>query len=70
MLTLGAKGVLIGRAWVYALAARGGLGVAHVLELLAAEIRVAMALSGNTRIQDVNRDSLAMTIPTSRAEAQ
>ncbi len=59
MLALGAEGVLIGRAWVYALAARGETGVAHVLELLRAEMRIAMALTGCTRLQDISADVLA-----------
>jgi L-lactate dehydrogenase (cytochrome) len=50
MLALGADFVLIGRAWAYALAARGGAGVAHVLELIEAEMRVAMALTGCTSV--------------------
>jgi L-lactate dehydrogenase (cytochrome) len=56
MLALGADGVLIGRAWAYALAARGQAGVTHVLELLEAEMRVAMALSGVTCIADITSD--------------
>lgn len=56
MLSLGAKGVLIGRAWVYALAARGERGVSHVLELLTAEMKAAMALTGTTSIAAINRD--------------
>jgi L-lactate dehydrogenase (cytochrome) len=58
MLALGARGVLLGRAWVYALAGRGEAGVAHVLALLEAEMRVAMALTGCTRVRDVTRDML------------
>ena len=54
MLALGASGVLLGRAWVYALAARGQTGVAHVLDLIEAEMRVAMALTGVTRIADIS----------------
>jgi L-lactate dehydrogenase (cytochrome) len=54
MLALGAHGVLLGRAWVYALAAQGQTGVAHVLNLFAAEMRVAMALTGVTRIADID----------------
>ena len=54
MLSLGADFVLLGRAWAYALAGRGEAGVAHVLELIAAEMRVAMALTGCTRIADVD----------------
>jgi L-lactate dehydrogenase (cytochrome) len=48
MLALGADFVLLGRAWAYALAARGGAGVAHVLKLIDAEMRVALALTGCT----------------------
>ncbi len=50
MLALGADGVLLGRAWVYALAGRGQAGVEHLLQLIANEMRVAMALTGVTRI--------------------
>jgi L-lactate dehydrogenase (cytochrome) len=46
MLALGADFVLLGRAWAYALAGRGESGVAHVLRLIDAEMRVAMALTG------------------------
>jgi len=58
MLALGADFVLLGRAWAYALAAAGEAGVAHVLELIDAEMRVAMALTGCTRIGEVNREVL------------
>jgi|JI10StandDraft_1071094.scaffolds.fasta_scaffold38155_2 L-lactate dehydrogenase (cytochrome) len=59
MLALGASGVQIGRPWVYALAGRGQAGVAHILQLFEAEIRVAMALCGVTSIRAVTRDLLA-----------
>jgi len=59
MLALGANGVMIGRAFVYALAARGEQGVAHVLNLLAAEMRVAMALSGVTSVDEIGPEILA-----------
>jgi len=55
MLALGANFVLIGRAWMYAMAAQGGAGVAHVLKLIEAEMRVAMALTGCTSIADIDR---------------
>ena len=58
MLALGADFVLLGRAWAYALAGRGGAGVAHVLKLIDAEMRVAMALTGHTKIGDVGADTL------------
>ena len=53
MLALGAKGVLIGRAWAYALAADGGTGVANMLATMKAEMSVAMALTGCVRPGDV-----------------
>jgi L-lactate dehydrogenase (cytochrome) len=58
MLALGAKGVLIGRAWIYAMAARGEAGIAHVLQLFEAEMKVAMSLTGCTSVQEINRDML------------
>jgi L-lactate dehydrogenase (cytochrome) len=58
MLALGADFVLIGRAWAYALAARGEAGVAHILKLFDAEMRVAMALTACTSISEVNEQIL------------
>jgi L-lactate dehydrogenase (cytochrome) len=58
MLALGARGVLLGRAWAYALAGGGGAGVAHMLRLIEAEMRVAMALTGATSIAKIGRDCL------------
>lgn len=58
MLALGAKGVLLGRAWVYALAARGGMGVSQLLELIAKEMKVAMALTGTRTIAEIDRSIL------------
>ena len=58
MLALGARGVLLGRAWVYALAAQGEAGVRHVLQLMEAEMRVCMTLTGVTRISAINRTIL------------
>jgi len=59
MLALGAKGVLLGRAWAYGLAGGGEAGVAHVLKLIEAEMRVAMALTGVTRVDHINASILA-----------
>lgn len=59
MLALGAKGVLLGRAWAYALGAAGEAGIARMLGLIEAEMRVAMALTGVTRIDQINKDNLA-----------
>lgn len=59
MLALGADGVLLGRAWVYALAAQGEAGVAKLLALIAREMKVAMTLTGVNRIASVDRSILA-----------
>lgn len=58
MLALGAQGVLIGRAWAYALGAKGEKGISHVLSLIEAEMRVAMSLTGATSIADLTADIL------------
>jgi len=60
MLALGADGVLLGRAFVYALAAQGGAGVGNLLDLMAKEMRVAMTLIGARRLADINADALAL----------
>lgn len=57
-LACGADGVLLGRAWVYGLAAGGRQGVAEVLALIEAEMRVAMTLLGVDRVGDVGPDLL------------
>lgn len=58
MLALGAQGVLLGRAWAYALSARGEAGVAHLLDLIAAEMRVAMTLTGRHSVAEIDRTVL------------
>jgi len=58
MLALGAQGVLLGRAWAYALGAKGEKGIGHVLSLIEAEMRVAMSLTGATSIADITSDIL------------
>jgi L-lactate dehydrogenase (cytochrome) len=58
MLALGAHGVLLGRAWVYALAAAGEQGITHMLQLIEAEMRVAMALTGRTTIARLDASAL------------
>jgi L-lactate dehydrogenase (cytochrome) len=59
MLALGAKGALLGRAWAFALAADGERGVRHVLDLIEAEMRVAMALTGVTGVDRIGPETLA-----------
>ena len=59
MLALGAKAVIIGRAWAYAVAAEGQAGVSDVLGTFRTDADVALALTGNTSVGDLGRDSLA-----------
>lgn len=54
MLALGAKGVLLGRLWLYALAAGGEAGVVQMLDMIEREIRVAMVLTGVSRIDEID----------------
>ncbi|WP_423754366.1 alpha-hydroxy acid oxidase [Castellaniella defragrans] len=57
-LALGARGVLMGRAFLYALGAYGEAGVRRCLELIAKELDLTMAFCGRTRIEDVDRSVL------------
>jgi L-lactate dehydrogenase (cytochrome) len=49
---------LIGRGWAWAVAARGESGVRHVLSVLKADIDVALGLTGQTAVADVDRSAL------------
>ena len=57
-LASGADGVLIGRAWAFALAARGGRGVSQVLELIRRELEVAVILAGQTDVKTLESSGL------------
>ena len=60
MLALGAKGVLLGRAWAYRPGrARAAPASTKLLDIFEAEMRVAMALTGVTRIDQIDRSILA-----------
>ncbi|MEZ5995793.1 MAG: L-lactate dehydrogenase [Hyphomonadaceae bacterium] len=58
-LASGARAVMIGRPWIWALAARGRAGLQRLLATFAAELRVTMALTGAPTIADLNADILA-----------
>ncbi|WP_406641917.1 FMN-dependent L-lactate dehydrogenase LldD [Pectobacterium brasiliense] len=58
MIALGADGVMLGRAFVYALAAAGEAGVVNLLNLIEKEMRVAMTLTGAKSIADITTESL------------
>jgi L-lactate dehydrogenase (cytochrome) len=59
-LALGADAVMLGRAFVYALAAGGQGGVETLLDLFAREMRVAMTLSGCKSIADIGPGAVAV----------
>ena len=59
MLALGAKGVLIGRLWAFALAAGGEQAVAGMLDQLARELRAALALTGCPGVAEAGPHILA-----------
>jgi (S)-2-hydroxy-acid oxidase len=54
-LALGATAVLIGRPYIWGLAAEGEAGVRHVLEMLRAEFELAMALCGCRTVGEITR---------------
>ena len=57
-LALGAKACLVGRPWVYAVAARGQAGVKQMIETMRAELRTTMALIGRTSIAEIDASAL------------
>ncbi|PYV54929.1 MAG: alpha-hydroxy-acid oxidizing enzyme, partial [Acidobacteria bacterium] len=57
-LALGANGVLIGRPYLYGLAADGQNGVTRVLQILQREFLMAMALAGRSSIKQIDRTVL------------
>jgi L-lactate dehydrogenase (cytochrome) len=62
-LALGARAVLVGRAHLYGLAAAGEAGVRHAIDILAGELRTAMALCGARSLSDLSRDLLRVSGP-------
>ncbi len=62
-LCLGAKGVLIGRAYAYGLGAAGGPGVARAIEIIRSDVLRTMKLLGCDSVKKLNRSYV--TIPDS-----
>jgi L-lactate dehydrogenase (cytochrome) len=60
-LALGADACMLGRAWAFALAAQGEQGVNQLLNIFENEMRVAMALTGVTKIGDISQDVIVKT---------
>ena len=57
-IALGASAVLVGRPIIHGLAAAGATGVAHVLQLLRAELEASMALCGCASLADITPDRI------------
>lgn len=60
-LALGATALMVGRPYIYGLAAAGALGVAHVIKLLREELEVTMVLCGTATVAEINLDYLVQT---------
>ncbi|GGK01301.1 FMN-dependent L-lactate dehydrogenase LldD [Pseudomonas matsuisoli] len=63
MIALGADSVLLGRAFIYALATAGGAGVSNLLNLIEKEMRVAMVLTGAKSIAEIDSSALVPQRP-------
>jgi len=57
-LALGARGTMIGRAFLYGLGAMGEAGVTRALEIIRNELDLTMGFCGRTDIRTVDRDIL------------
>lgn len=57
-IAMGAKGTLIGRAFLYGLGAYGEDGITRALEIIYNEMDISMAFTGHTDIKTVNKDIL------------
>ncbi|ENV0990479.1 FMN-dependent L-lactate dehydrogenase LldD, partial [Salmonella enterica] len=62
MIALGVDTVLLGRAYLYALATAGKAGVANLLDLIEKEMKVAMTLTGAKSISEISGDSLVQEL--------
>ncbi len=67
-MALGASGVMVGRAWVFALAAAGRAGVERMLAGCRDELRLAMALTGVSRIDQIGPHCLDVAEPAENNE--
>ncbi|MFB9970349.1 alpha-hydroxy acid oxidase [Pseudoroseomonas cervicalis] len=55
---LGAKGCMIGKSWLYGLAAGGQAGVTTALEIMRKELDISMALTGTKTIAGITPEIL------------
>lgn len=58
LMALGARAVMIGRAWAWAVAAGGETAVGDMLQAMKEDIDVALALTGNTSVNDLTASTL------------
>lgn len=58
MLALGARAVLLGRVWAWAVSARGERGVRHSLEVIRRDMDVALGLTGVNSVHELDRTAL------------
>ncbi|MEN9867383.1 MAG: hypothetical protein RL748_2973 [Pseudomonadota bacterium] len=59
-LALGASAVLVGRPYIWGLAANGAMGVAQVIRVLLDELEMCMALTGCASVAQIGRANLAL----------
>jgi L-lactate dehydrogenase (cytochrome) len=59
-LCLGARACMVGRAWLYGLAAEGESGVTRALDILVRELDITLALLGRARVAELDRTCLAL----------
>ena len=62
-LALGARAVLVGRPYVYGLATAGTIGVAHVIQILRAELEATMALTGCAALDEIDVHAIRRLSP-------
>jgi isopentenyl diphosphate isomerase/L-lactate dehydrogenase-like FMN-dependent dehydrogenase len=59
-LALGADAIMVGRPYVWGLGAFGQAGVERALDILTAELRIAMQSFGTPSIADIGPDNIAL----------
>jgi L-lactate dehydrogenase (cytochrome) len=63
-LAIGARACLTGRSFVYGLGAGGEAGARRAMEILTAELRLAMTLMGASSVHELDRNWLASASPS------
>ncbi|MCK8501107.1 alpha-hydroxy acid oxidase [Myxococcus fulvus] len=68
-IALGARACMVGRPFLYGLAANGQAGVEQALDLLTSEVARTLALLGRPRLSELDRSALRLDAPTSLERA-